>query len=94
MLEFFLGKDQRVQEFFSAEKQLANCVHTSITRESAVISSTQVLFTEKCPGMNPGTMVSDMGGASSDLKKGISEKMNFTLSSVALKALLQLPQAS
>ena len=34
------------------EKQPANCVHTSITRESVMISSTQVLFAEKCPGMN------------------------------------------
>ena len=36
------------------EKQPANCVHASITRESVMISSTQVLFTEKCTGMNAG----------------------------------------
>ena len=38
------------------EKQPGNCVHTSITRESVMISSTQVLFTVKCPGMNAGIL--------------------------------------
>ena len=37
------------------EIQSANCVHTSITRESVMISSTQVLFAEKCPCMNAGS---------------------------------------
>ena len=55
VLEFLLGKDKRIQEFLMLEKQPANCVHTSITRESVMISSTQVLFAEKCPGMNAGT---------------------------------------
>ena len=36
------------------EKQSSNCVHTSITRESVMIYSTQVFFTAKCPGMNTG----------------------------------------
>ena len=57
VLEFLLGKDKRVQELFDAEKQPANCVHTSITRESVMISSTQVLFAEKFPGMNSGTVI-------------------------------------
>ena len=39
------------------EKQPENCVHMSITRESVMISSTQVLFAEKCPGMNAGTVM-------------------------------------
>ena len=34
------------------ENQPADCVHTSITRESVMISSTQVLFAEKCTDMN------------------------------------------
>ena len=37
------------------EEQPVNCVHTSITRESVMISSTQILFAEKCPGMNAGS---------------------------------------
>ena len=37
------------------EKPPANCVHTIVTRESVMISSTQVLSAEKCLGMNVGT---------------------------------------
>ena len=36
------------------ETQPANCVHMSIKRESVTISSAQVLFAEKCEGMNAG----------------------------------------
>ena len=36
------------------EKHPANCVHTNITRESVMISSTQVLSAEKCSRMNAG----------------------------------------
>ena len=61
VLEFLLGKDKRVQELFDAEKQPANCVHTSITRESVMISSTQVLFAEKFPGKNSGTVIEAEG---------------------------------
>ena len=55
VLEFLLGKDKRVKSFLLLEKQFANCVHTSFTRESVIILSTQVLFAEKCPCMIVGT---------------------------------------
>ena len=50
--EFLLGKTKEFKSFLMLEKQPANCVHTSITRETVMISSTQVLFDEKCPGTN------------------------------------------
>ena len=56
--EFLLGKDKRVQEVFDARETTCNCVHTSITRESVMIWSTQVLFAEKCRGINAGSEVS------------------------------------
>ena len=43
--EFLLGKDKRVQE-------LCKLRSYSFTRESVIISSIQVLFAEKCSGMN------------------------------------------
>ena len=56
VLEVLLGKGKGVQELFDAQKQSANCVHTSIPRESVMILSAQVLLTEKCPGMNAGVV--------------------------------------
>ena len=49
------------------EKQPANCVHTSITRESVTISSTQLLIAEKCPGMNSGSVFFWGGGGGGGL---------------------------
>ena len=45
-------KTKEFKSFLMLEKQPANCVHTIVTRESVRILSTQVLFTEKCTGMN------------------------------------------
>ena len=52
--------EKKTKEFknFLLKKQVSNCVHTSITRESAIISPSQVLFGEKCPDMNMGSKVS------------------------------------
>ena len=55
--EFLRGRDKRVQELFDAREttcKLRPCEY--ITRESVMISSTQILFAEKCPGMNAGSI--------------------------------------
>ena len=53
--EFLLGKDKRIQGLLMLEKQHANCIHTSITRKSVMISSAQALLGEKCQDMDMGT---------------------------------------
>ena len=45
------------KSFLMLEKQPANCVHTSITKESVMISSAQVLFAENYQGMNAGSVM-------------------------------------
>ena len=52
VLEFLLQKDKRVQELFDAGETTCKLSYMSIAREFVMISSTQVLFTEKCLCMN------------------------------------------
>ena len=85
VLEFLLGKGK---EF----KSSANCVHTSFTRESVIISSIQVLFAEKCPGMNTGSIFaveinrnqSQQSTSSVYLFQNRSEYWTFPVEAVAL----------
>ena len=85
VLEFLLGKDK---EF----KSSVNCVHTSFTRESVIISSIQVLFPEKCPGMNTASIFaveinrnqSQQSTSSVYLFQNRSEYWTFPVEAVAL----------
>ena len=57
LLIFLLKRDKRVPELFVAQETTCKLCLYEYTRESFIISSTQVLFTEKCTGMNMGALM-------------------------------------
>ena len=61
--EFSREETKEFKSVLMLEKQPPNCVYTSITGESVMVSSTQVLFAEKYIGMKAGSVISEKAEA-------------------------------